>query len=127
MEEEEKREKGNDIAFRRRERKGMRRRERESEGLYLGRPGWGFGEVKGGGGVVSRHGCWRERRERGGWGSSPSSCPLTDELGSGPGLKGLGRQTHTHTHECALPWYLLSVDEMPPWFDFVQRRKRTRF
>lgn len=56
----------------------------------------GMGRLRGG--VVSRHGCWRERRERGGWGSSPSSCPLTDELGSGPGLKGLGRQADTHTH-----------------------------
>lgn len=34
----------------------------------------------------------------GGWGGSPCSCPLTDELGSGPGLKGLGRQTHARTH-----------------------------
>lgn len=48
-------------------------------GLYLGRPGWGLGRLRGG-----REPAWL--LERGGWGSSPSRCPLTDELGNGPGL-----------------------------------------
>jgi len=101
----------------------------------------GVGEVKGG--SRSRHGCWRDIGEgtEGGWGHSRSSCPLTDELGNGPSLKGLGGQAHTHTHthththrhthmhihththtSSPVP---LTVDGMPPRLFFVRRREST--
>lgn len=57
----------------------------------------GVGEVKGGSWAGTAAG-ETERREEGWGGSFPSSCPLTDELGNGPGLKGLGRQTHMHIY-----------------------------
>lgn len=56
----EEEEKGNDIAFRGRDRKGVEV-EGERGGLYLGRPGWGLGRLRGG-----REPAWR--LERGGMG-----------------------------------------------------------
>lgn len=66
-------------------------------GQYLSRPAWGLGRLRGGGREQARL-LERQRGGRRGGGSFPSSCPLTDELGNGPGLKGLGRQAHMHIY-----------------------------